>query len=395
MARLIYFLFFYFYSSICLKAQNQEITRIPFLLNDDHIIIQLRINNSTPLNFMFDSGAGGILINKSFSDSIGLKAASERVNTGAVGTHAVSILKGNTITIGDAQINNVNMMRDDKDFEELNGGVEIAGIIGFHILSRFVVKIDYDTSELIFYNRINFSYEGNGVIVPIVLTYNLPIVISTLVINDDTEIEGFFLVDTGARSYLIITSPTVNKYNMIDKIDDYYVLRTDVGSSGKKANVLFGKIKTLDFAEYKFNSVPTVLSQADEGVLSFEGIDGIIGNKILKRFNIFFDYQRGFIYLEQNGNIDKKLFVNVSGLSIIFKKGVPIIKDIIERSPATRAGLKNGDEIISINGQFVKDMNQDLIREAFKSEEGIKLELVIKRGEAKLKYTEIILKALI
>lgn len=160
MYRFFYTFFLISLSNTILLGQNQEVARIPFVLNNDHIIIQLQINESPPLNFMFDSGAGGILINRKVSDSLGLEAATEKVNTGAVGTHTVAILKGNTIFIGDAQINGVNMMRDDNEFEELDNGEEVAGIIGFHILSRFVVRVDYDTHELILYNRSNFVYGG-------------------------------------------------------------------------------------------------------------------------------------------------------------------------------------------------------------------------------------------
>ncbi len=393
MARFFNLLFFIFFFSLVSFAQNQEVARVPFVLNNDHIIIQLSINGSPEMNFMFDSGAGGILISKNFADSIGLESASERVNTGAVGTHTVSILKGNTIKVGDAQISNINMMRDENTFEQLDSGEEIAGIIGFHLLSRYVIKIDYNSFELIMYNRSNYVYEGDGIVMPIVLTYNLPLIICSVTINNDTEFEGFFLVDTGARSDLIISSPTVNKFNMIDAVGNHYVLKTEVGSSGKKAKIMYGKVKALEFAEHKFTEMPVILSQAENGVLSFNGIDGIIGNRILKRFNIIFDYPRSLIYLEPNENMSKKYSVNVSGLGIIFKEGKPVIKNIIDRSPATRAGLKNGDYIIAIEGVVVENLSTDKIRDYF-SREGAKLKLVIRRGK-KLKYTEIKLKALI
>ncbi|MCB0496795.1 MAG: aspartyl protease family protein [Cyclobacteriaceae bacterium] len=393
MNRFFYSFFLILLSYNSLLGQNQEVARIPFILNNDHIIIQLRINDSSPLNFMFDSGAGGILINKLVSDSLGLEAASERTNTGAVGTHTVSILKGNTIFVGDAQINGVNMMRDDNEFEELDSGEEVAGIIGFHILSRFVVRVDYDTHELVLYNRSNYVYKGDGVVVPIVLTYNLPIVVGKIKISEDKETEGFFLADTGARSYLLVSSPTVKKFDMLNEIGDYYTLKTDVGSSGKKAKIIFGKINEFDFAEHKFENLPAVLSQAQEGVLSFDGINGIIGNRILQKFNVTFDYQRNLLYLEPNSNMGKPYKTNVSGFSIAYENGKPFIKDIVDHSPATKAGLRNGDELVAIDGKIIENMTHSEVR-AYFQEVDRKLELVIRRS-SKLKYTEIRLRELI
>ena len=342
---------------------------------------------------MFDSGAGGILINKNIADSIGLVADSERVNTGAVGTHRVAILKGISLQLGNISLNSVTMMRDDAGFEELDDGGEVAGIIGFHLLSRYVIEVNYDTHELVFYNRSSFTYDGDGVVQSIVLSYNLPLTVCVVQVDNTTEFEGLFLIDTGARADLLFSSPTVSKYNMIDAIGDHYVLKTEVGSSGKKAKIMYGKVHKLQFAEHEFTQVPAILSQAQAGVLSFDGIDGIVGNRILKRFNVIFDYQRSLIYLEPNGNMAKKYELNVSGFSLFFKSGRPFIKNVIERSPASRAGLRNGDEIISIDGVVANKLDPAVIRDYFRAE-GARLKLVIKRG-SKLKYTEIKLKSLI
>ena len=89
----------------------------------------------------------------------------------------------------------------------------------------------------------------------------------------------------------------------------------------------------------------------------------------------------------------KRFSKNVSGFSIYFKQGNPFIKNVIDKSPASRAGLKNGDEIIAIEGTVVEKLNSKIIRDYF-HKEGKKLKLVIKRG-SKLKYTEIKLRALI
>ena len=68
MSRFFYLAFLVLVIRVGAIAQNQEVARVPFILNNDHIIIQLSINGSNKMNFMFDSGAGGVLINKIFSD---------------------------------------------------------------------------------------------------------------------------------------------------------------------------------------------------------------------------------------------------------------------------------------------------------------------------------------
>ena len=374
-------------------GQNQLIASVPFTLNHDHIIIKVHINDAGPFNFLFDSGAGGTLMARSIVDSLGLSPSAERTNTGAAGIHKVGMVRGVDINIGGAQIKNVTIMRDANDMEELDNGEIVAGIIGFHILSRFVVQINYDDRLLLIYNRTNFKYSGKGKAVPITLNYNIPTIEAQLFFRQHQPIEGKFLIDTGARSELIISSPTVIKYNLPDFIGDHYVLRTKVGSSQKKAKIMFGRLHSFEFAEQQFDNVPTVLSSTQEGVLSFDDIDGIIGNRILQRFNLTFDYQRGMMYLEPGKNFTRRYKINSSGFSIYFKKGQPFIKDIVDRSPARRAGLKEGDQIISVNGELVENMAKQAIRSSFFEVDAV-VKLVILRGN-KYKYTEIRLKELI
>ena len=374
-------------------GQNQLIATVPFTLNHDHIIIKISINDAGPFNFLFDSGAGGTLMAKSIVDSLGLLPSAERTNTGAAGTHKVGLVRGVDISLGDARVNNITIMRDEHEMEELDNGELVAGIIGFHILSRFVVEVNYDKKLLLLYNRANFIYNGSGEAVPITLNYNIPTIDAQLFVQPQQPIKGKFLVDTGARSYLLISSPTVIKYNMPDHIGDHYVLRTKVGSSQKKAKIMYGRLLAFEFADQKFDNVPAVLSSAVAGVLSFDDINGIIGNRILQRFNLTFDYQRGMMYLEPSAHYSRKYQINSSGFSIYFKKGKPFVKDVIDRSPARKAGLKDDDQIISVNGELVDNMAKQHIRDSF-FEIDATVKLVVLRG-SKFKYTEIRLEELI
>ena len=76
------------------KAQNTPVVTVPFVLNFDHIIIQLSLDGSEPLNFLFDSGAGGTLITTEAADFLGFKASVNRKNVGVSGSHKVGVIKG-------------------------------------------------------------------------------------------------------------------------------------------------------------------------------------------------------------------------------------------------------------------------------------------------------------
>lgn len=375
------------------RAQNIPVATVPFVLNFDHIIIQLSLDGSEPLNFLFDSGAGGTLITKDAADSLGLTASVNRKNVGVSGSHKVGVIKGVKLEVSGKKLGNITVLSTDTPLEEMDDGRPVHGIIGYPILSRYTVEIDYSARLLKFYNRNSFNYTGNGQTLPIDFVSNLPITGAVIVMYNDMAFEGEFLVDTGARSYIIISSPSVVLYDMADNIGNYYNVRAKIGSAQKRTKIRYGTLQSVQFAGHDFSDLPVALSSDSKGVLSMSDIDGIIGNRLLMRFKVIFDYQHGLLYLEPNDQLEEPYQVNASGFNINFKQGKPFIKNVVDQSPADKAGLRNGDEIISINGKLVEAILTDDIRQAF-LKEGEKLEIVIKRNR-KFKYTEITLKSII
>lgn len=375
------------------NAQNSPVVTIPFVLNNDHIIIRLRLDDSAPLNFLFDSGAGGTLITKEAADSMLFRSTSKRKNVGVSGSHKVGVIKGVKLSVGDKKLGNITLLSTDKPLEELDDGRKVHGVIGYPILSRYVVEIDYIARVIKFYNRNSFTYTGNGQTLPLDFILNLPISRAVIVMYNDMAFEGDFLIDTGARSYLIMSSPSVVLYDMAENIGNYYNVRAKIGSSQKRAKIRYGKLQSVQFAGHNFDDLPVALSSDSKGLLSMPDIDGIIGNKLLMRFKVIFDYQHKLLHLEPNDLFEESYEVNSSGFNINFKQGKPFIKNLVDQSPADNAGLRNGDEIISINGKLVEVMLTDDIRQAF-LKQGEKVEIVIQRNR-KFKYTEFTLKSLI
>jgi predicted aspartyl protease len=380
-------------SNSFVNTQNVPVVTAPMVLNYDHIVIRLSLDGSEPLNFLFDSGAGGTLIAKSVADSLGFRSNITRKNVGVSGEHKVGVIKGVKLSVGDEELGNITLLSTDMPFEEMDDGRNVHGIIGFPILSRYVVEVNYTSKLLLFYNQNSYKYAGNGQALPIELQSNLPVAKAKFMMYNGVTVEGNFLIDTGARSDLIISSPTVVKYEMAENIGEYYTIRIKIGSSQKRIKLRYGRVQNLNFAGHEFSNIPVALSSEGKGVLSMLELNGIIGNRLLKKFNIVFNYKDDLIYLSPNENINDEHEINSSGFTIKYIDGSPLVNNVIDRSPAAQAGIKNGDEIISVNGKLVESMSATDLRSLF-LKNGKKIEIVIKRNR-KLKYTEFTLKALI
>jgi S1-C subfamily serine protease len=136
----------------------------------------------------------------------------------------------------------------------------------------------------------------------------------------------------------------------------------------------------LSISDYEFSTVPANIAIAEAGALSWSGPMGILGNGVLKHFNVFIDLQQEMMSLEPNRLYYDQFEVNCSGVELVtgdaFQKA--IIDHVYAGSPAEEAGLEVGDEIVQINGANVSDFQLPQIRSML-SQDGEEVEIVVDR----------------
>ena len=75
------------------------------------------------------------------------------------------------------------------------------------------------------------------------------------------------------------------------------------------------------------------------------------------------------------------------GMYIQSKDKKVFITEVFNNSPAKKAGLKGGDQILEINGKLTAKMTADTASENIKGEEGTKVKLIIIRNKSKKTYS--------
>jgi C-terminal processing protease CtpA/Prc len=120
---------------------------------------------------------------------------------------------------------------------------------------------------------------------------------------------------------------------------------------------------------------------AEAGASSWSGPTGILGNGVLKHFNVFIDLQQKRMSLEPNRLYDDQFEVNCSGLELVTDDAFQrlIIDHTYAGSPAHETGLEVGDEILRINGATVSDFQLPQIRSML-SQDGQEIEILIDRN---------------
>ena len=96
----------------------------------------------------------------------------------------------------------------------------------------------------------------------------------------------------------------------------------------------------------------------ETNVTSYPYVGGLIGNDILRRFNVILNYPRSDIYITPNSHFGEAFDYSYSGIELYFIEGLIIVGDVAKGSPAETAGILEGDEVIAINNNFSQNLNQ-------------------------------------
>ena len=122
------------------------------------------------------------------------------------------------------------------------------------------------------------------------------------------------------------------------------------------------------------------LSTTTEGALASEDYAGNIGNELLERFRVTLDYERRKIYLEPAARYTKRPSFSLFGAQLARLDGKIKSFQVLKGSPAEKAGLVEGDEVVSIDGTPASQLDPDQLEQKFvDGVAGTKVKLVVVR----------------
>jgi hypothetical protein len=278
-------------------------------------------------------------------------------------------------------------------------GIQAHGILGSEIFNRFVVEIDYDKKLLRFYNPKDFEVPRGFKKIPITLEDFRPFTKVTIKQDNKTTLDVNLLIDTGASSALFLDLRKDEEIKLPKKTIDQVIGRALVGVIEGK----IGRVKRLRLGKFKFKKITTsypenwVISKTGRNETGRDVRHGTLGSEILSRFRVIFDYHSNAVYLKKGDNFSDSFKYNSAGLNVMAvgkDLNSYIITDIIEKSPAIKAELEAGDEIIAINGRPAFFYSLTDINAIFRGPKGTVLGLIIRRGKTLIK-TELRLKPLL
>ncbi|POY37009.1 peptide-binding protein [Solitalea longa] len=357
---LLFFSFSSFAQYQFLLPNKKEQVSIPFEFQRNLIILPVYINGHGPYNFILDSGVSIMLItNPEIQDSLNLNTGREVIIKG-LGEGAdlrATIVTGMRMTIGKAECSNMAGAVIPKDVLDLSSyvGMPVAGIIGYDFFNSFVVKINYVNQVITIFTANQFKPSKKCKPVPLLIENQRAYVFADVKITDTKTIKTKLIIDTGAGHPVSLEPSTNPDIKVPDSTLNAFLGR---GLSGP-IDGFIGRIKHLAFSDIEVNNIITSFPNHDDvtdKVVSNR--NGNIGNDLLKRFTVIFDYQKSRMFLKPNSYFNLPFEHDMSGLELVSDNTTRryFISLVQPGSPADVAGLQKDDEIISINLKPVSEM---------------------------------------
>ena len=324
---------------------------LPFGYRARHVWLKASINGGPPEDFLFDTGASVTVVDSTFAASHGLATngrmqaagagASGSASFATLGSLAVTAPGGTGVELRDVK---VAVMSVNPMFARFFWG-DMAGILGYDFISRFVVTIDYDAHTLVLHDPKTFAYAGRGTMLPMKLNGVVPSVEATL----DGSDRGEFRLDVGSSSTVDVHGPFARTHGIERRLRQARSV-TGAGFGGQFVSVL-GRLHRMAIGPYEWKDPMVSVARASEGAFASEDFAGNIGNRLLERFRVTLDYEHRRLWLEPGSRYQGRDAFTRTGLLLGWWPDRIEALSVLADSPAARAGVREGDRITRIDGR--------------------------------------------
>jgi hypothetical protein len=329
-------------------------------------------NYTDTLNFILDTGSGGISLDSTTVDYFKITPTpSDLTILGIAGSRKVSFVYNQKLRLPGLTVDSLNFHVNNYDILTAVYGEKIDGIIGYSVLSRYIFWINYDSLRINIYSNGRLKYPRGGWLYEPVLR-TLPV--QSARIRDEVTTNSRFLFDIGAGLCLMLNKDFIEDSNFLNKKRILYPKEAE--GVGGKIDMHMTVIKEVRIGPYRFRNVPVFVFDDTFNITSYPYLSGIIGNDILRRFNMILNYAKKEFYFLPNSHYQDRFDYAYSGVELYMIDGKIILGDVAAGSPAESVGLKEGDEVISINN--ILGQNLQLFKSALQAQ-GEKIRMIVNR----------------
>jgi hypothetical protein len=375
--------------AVLARAQvSAPLTVVKFDLYHNRVYVPVKVNGEGPFAFVLDTGASMSGLDSALAQRLGTKPKGKTDLQGnGEDRGRIEVTRIVTLSVGGTPIE--TGMVGIVPFAELETyeGRTVDGVLGLELFKQYLVEIDYERETLKLYESATYSHNGSGGVIPLRMFKGGLVLVRTKVdVSDHDQLETDLAIDSGTYSTLRLHRPFAEKHKMLES-SRTIVHSSGFGLGGEFAEAL-GRVQALELGPFKLVSPLTAFSQASRGQTSRKDLAGTIGGGILRRFTVIFDYSRQQMILEPNSHLHDPFAGDMSGMILTTAPPqftIITVRHVTENTPAAELGIREGDQIVTLDGQPVGAMGLEKIRQLFEHQAAYRLEIT--RGERLLQMS--------
>jgi hypothetical protein len=277
--------------------QNRKSESTSFQFINNLIIIPIWLNGNGPYNFVLDTGIGMILITDSclIEPQNFTPLRTIKINgLGEGGEISAHLYPSAKVDLAKSITGNIPIAVLNNDPFNLSSylGMPIHGLIGYDLLNSFTVAINYVTNRITYYADYKVKTPKKGQIIPMIIEDRKPYLNITITPSGGKKENAKIIIDTGAGHPLSLETKNGVAYQIPERS---IKANLGVGLSGEIHGYL-NRMPLVEIGKYNLKNVICAFPDYSNAGAKTRGNNrnGNLGNNILKKFNVVFDYKKQF-----------------------------------------------------------------------------------------------------
>jgi hypothetical protein len=274
---------------------------IPFEVDRNKTVLRVEVGGSRPLRLILDTGMpmdGVFLFHKGLSNEIALEGAIDVLIPGAGGGEPSKGIMAESVPVsaGDVVFGRQRVIISLSDHTQ---GFPTDGVIGWSLFGHYAVELDYDTMVMTLHPPGSFVPDSTWQAVSVTLKENVPWVSASVDVLGEGSVPVDCYIDFASGEAVELLVREHAKFPIPETMERAYLgtgLSGDVhGAIGRVASFTIGHRSLFDVAAV----FPNAVTRSKQN-----GADAVIGNRLLRRFDLIFDYDAGTLWLRPNDAFD-------------------------------------------------------------------------------------------
>lgn len=271
--------------------------KVPFHIERNRIIIPTQVNGSQPLNIILDTGMrfdGVYLFHQDalkLIDTTGAVAA--RVpGAGSGEASVVTMIETGKVNFGEVAITNQRILVSHSAHTQ---SFPTDGVIGWNLFGHYIVEVDYDHQLIQLRDTTFVPYDSSWTVLPIELRDDLPFLDITVAVVDSEFVPFEVYIDLASGDALELLVHPQQRFTLPKNVTWE---RLGTGLSGDIYGNK-GRSQRLQIGGHELTNVRTAFAPIEVRSKQKSG-EGILGNDLIRRFNVVFDYPHQRLLIKPN-----------------------------------------------------------------------------------------------